>query len=53
MPIISRDRHHRASAQVYDLAEIQQSRPGRMFVPGRFVFAFIWGERKGARYVRR
>ena len=44
MPIISRDRHHRASAQVYDLAEIQQSRPGRMFV-----FAFIWGERKGAR----
>ena len=48
VPIISRDRHHRASAQVYDLAEIQQSRPGRMFV-----FAFIWGERKGARYVRR
>ena len=41
MPIISRDRHHRASAQVYDLAEIQQSRPGRMFV-----FAFLWGEGK-------
>ena len=39
--IISRDRHHRASAQVYDLAELQQSRRGRMFV-----FAFIWGERE-------